>query len=170
MEYQFRPLGKVCAATGRPLEPGEDCLSALVERDGVVSRLDFSLAGWTGPPPGTIGVWRCQTPAAMEVNAARVDPELLLQLFEQLVETANPAHDRRLYVLALYLLQRRRLRLEGTRDDEDEVGGPMLELTGSRGEGPYLIRDQQLPEEEIRNAQAELNRQLSEHLLAADAA
>jgi hypothetical protein len=101
------------------------------------------------------------------VNAARIDPEVLLQFFEQLLETANPAHDRILYVLSLYLLQRRRLKLEGSRSIDDV---PHLELIGSHGEGPYLIRDQQLPEDEVRRTQAELNRQLSELGARTDAA
>lgn len=167
MEYQFRQLGKTCAGTGRPLAPGQDVISVLVERGDEVVRLDYGREAWQGPPAGTIGQWTCQIPPATEVNAARIDPEVLLQLFEQLLETANPAHDRILYVLSLYLLQRRRLKLEGSRSIDDV---PHLELIGSHGEGPYLIRDQQLPEDEVRRTQAELNRQLSELGARTDAA
>jgi hypothetical protein len=168
MDYQFKALGKHCAASGRPLVPGEECISVLVEQKGQLQRLDFSATDWTGPPDGAIGLWRCQVPHAAEVNASRVDPEILLQFFEQLVEAANPAHEQLLYVLALYLLQRRRLRLEGA--GEDEQGCQILELLGSRGEGPYQIRDQQLPEDEVKRLQSELNRQLSENWINADAA
>ncbi len=129
MEYQFRPLGKTCAGTGKPLAPGEICTSVVVERNGELIRLDYSSDGWTGPPEGMIGLWTCQVPPAAVIHASRVDPEVLLRFFEQLLETANPAHDRMLYVVALYLLQRRRLRLEGTRDLE---GVQTLELIGSR--------------------------------------
>jgi len=167
LEYQFRQLGKTCAGTGRPLAPGQDVVSILVERGGEIVRLDYARDAWPGPPKGTIGQWKCQVPPAAEVNASRIDPELLLQFFEQLLETANPAHDRLLYVLSLYLLQRRRLKLEGTRIIDDVA---CLELIGSRGEGPYVIRDQQLPEDEVRRTQGELNRHLSELGARTDAA
>jgi hypothetical protein len=48
-------------------------------------------------------------------------------------------------------------------------GSPSLELIGSRGEGPYCIRDQQLPETEVKVLQSELNRQLAENWLSTDA-
>jgi hypothetical protein len=165
VDYQIRSVGKICAGSGRPLVPGEVCVSVLVERDGVFSRLDYATDAWTGPPEGTVGVWRTETQKPVQVSTATVDPEQLLQFFEQLVETANPGHDRLRYVLALALLQRRRLKLEGAKDDED---GCFLELIGSRGEGPYLIRDQQLPQEEIRSLQAALNQQLSEQWSGAE--
>jgi hypothetical protein len=167
-EYQFRPLGKTCAGTGRALSPGERCVSALVEKNGEVQRLDYSHEAWNGPPEGTIGVWKCQVPPAASITASRVDPERLLQFFEQLLEMGNPAHDRLIYVVALYLLQRRRLRLEGAMFDDDGVS--RLNLIGSRGEGPYHIRDQQLPEAELQALHAELNRQLSEEFAAAEIA
>jgi hypothetical protein len=168
MDYQFRNLGKQCAGSGRPLEPGEECISVLAEQKGQIVRLDYSASEWKGPPEGTIGQWRSQVPHAVQVNAAKVDPEILLQFFEQMVESANPTHAKLVYVLALYLLQRRRLRLEGSGEGED--GNLTLELIGSRGEGPYRIRDQQLPEDEVRVLQSELNRQLAENWINTEAA
>jgi hypothetical protein len=159
VEYQFRPLGKTCAGTGKPLAPGELVTSVIVDRGGELVRLDYSGEGWNGPPPGTIGLWTAHAPPAAVVHASKVDPEVLLRFFEQLLETGNPAHDRMLYVVALYLLQRRRFRLEGTRIDDD---AQYLQLVGSRGEGPYQVRDQQLPEDEVKVLQSQLNQQLSE--------
>ncbi len=167
MEYQFRPLGKTCAGTGQPLAPGELCTSVVVERNGELIRLDYSNDGWTGPPDGMIGLWTAQVPPAAVIHASRVDPEILLRFFEQLLETGNPAHNRMLYVVALYLLQRRRFRLEGTRVDD---GVQYLQLIGSRGEGPFDVCDQQLPEDEVKALQAELNQQLSEQFASAQAA
>ena len=167
MEYQFRPLGKTCAGTGKPLAPGELCTSVVVERNGELIRLDFSNEGWTGPPEGMIGLWTAQVPPAAVIHASKVDPEILLRFFEQLLESGNPAHDRMLYVVALYLLQRRRFRLEGPRIDD---GVQYLQLIGSRGEGPFDVRDQQMPEEEVKALQAELNQQLSEQYAASQAA
>jgi hypothetical protein len=152
VDYVIRPLGKTCAATGRVFAPGERVVSVVVERNGIHERLDFAERDWKGPPPQSVGLWRCQAPEAAARPAA-LDPEAMLAYFEQLAEDANPGHDRLRYVLALYLLQKRRLRLDGARVDDD---GEFLQLSGSKGEGPYEIRDQQLADDEIRTLQSEL--------------
>ncbi len=153
MDYQIRPLGKSCAATGQEFAPGQRVVSVVIERDGAHERLDYSEESWTGPPDAMIGRWRCRAPEVDVKPRSALDPDAMLAYFEQLAEDANPAHDKLRYVLALFLLQKRRLRLDGSRVDDD---GEFLELSGVKGEGPYEIRDQQLSEEEIRGLQAEL--------------
>lgn len=157
MDYQLKPIGKTCARTGQDLQPGASCHSVVVERDGQFVRLDFSEAGWQGTPEGTVGEWTSVVPAAT-AKAPAIDPESLLRYFEQLCEDANPGHNQMRYVLALLLLQKRRLRLEGSRQDED--GSEYLQLIGSKSEGPFEVLDQQLDETEIVQLQASLNRQL----------
>lgn len=152
MEYHVRPLGKTCAATGAVLPPGAAVVSVLVERAGELVRLDYLAEAWTGPPEGTIGQWRCRVPPAA-TSSPSADPEALLTFFEQVLEDANPAQEPLAYVLALALLQRRRLRLEGARVED---GIQYLQLAGSRGEGPYEVRDQQLSDETIQRLQGEM--------------
>lgn len=136
------------------MEPGARIVSILVEREGELTRLDFSPEGWQGPPDGTIGQWTCHVPPAQAADARTIDPDAMLAYFEQVLEDANPAQEQIAYVLALYLLQRRRLRLEGAREDDDYQ---YLQLAGSRGEGPYEVRDQQLSDDEIKRLQAEVH-------------
>jgi hypothetical protein len=164
VEYHFRPLGKSCAATGGPLEPGTIVESVLIERQGTFERLDFSPAGRHGMPSDAFARWRCRVPAPQRQSEAPLDPDALMKYFEQLVEDANPAHDRLRYVLALILLQRRRLRLDGSRDDGEQN---CLQLSGARGEGPYEITDQQLTEAEIRDLQTEISRLMASEWKAA---
>lgn len=164
MEYHFRPLGKNCAATGGPLEPGSIVESVLIERQGNFERLDFSPSGWSGMPSEALARWRCRVPVPQRQTETPLDPDALLSYFEQLVEDANPAHDKLRYVLALFLLQRRRLRLDGSRSDDDQ---DVLELSGSRGEGPYEIADQQLAEAEIKQLQAEISQLMTSEWKAA---
>ena len=158
MDYQLKPLGKSCAATGEDLVPGTLCHCVVVERDGEQLRLDFSEHGWAGPPEGTIGHWRCAVPEPAAAKPRAVDPEELMQYFEQLCEDGNPLQETFRYVIALLLLQKRRLRLDGSRlDGETEY----LQLVGSHGEGPFEVRDQDLQPEEIETLQRELNAQLA---------
>ncbi len=158
MEFQIRLLGRTCTATDKPLAPGDLVHSVLVEQDGEQRRLDFSDEGWTGPPEGTIGHWICIVPAPQTVKTRPLDADSLLESFERMIEDANPAQEQFCYVLSLLLLQKRRLRLDGSRRDGDVE---YLQFVGSHGEGPYEVRDQQLSAEEIVMLQSALNEQLS---------
>ena len=141
MDYHVKPLGKTCAATGKPLVPGSVCHSILVERDGSLVRLDFSEEGWTGPPPNHLGYWTVDVPPAADPRKTRINPEAALR-----------------YVLALILLQLRKLKLENVRfDDDDEV----LELSGVHGEGQFEVRNYHLDDAETQKLQAELKLQLA---------
>jgi len=164
VDYQFRPLGKTCAATGAPLAPGSAVQSVLIENQGNHERLDFSDAAWTGMPDGAIARWQCHVPETQRQRETPLDPEALLNYFEQLVEDANPGHDKLRYVLALYLLQKRRLKLDGSRHEDTQE---FLQLSGSRGEGPYEIVDQQLAETEIRQLQLEIGQVVNSEWKAA---
>lgn len=155
-EYHIRPLGKTCAGSGQPLEPGTRVYSVVVERDGDMVRLDYAESAWTGPPEGALGQWQCVVPEPANPAQVVLDPEQLLSDLEQLLEDANPAREKMAYVLTLMLLQKRRLRLDGSRmDGEIEY----LQVSGSRGEGPFEVRNQQLSENEIKQLQLELQGQ-----------
>ena len=156
IDYQFRPLGKNCAATGKPLAPGERCRSVLVEKSGELVRLDYSESAWPGPPTGSLGVWTSRVPASNQPKP--IDANALMKLFEQTVEGGNLQQQRLAYVLALFLLQRRRLKLDGSRSEE---GVDYLQLTGVQGEGCFEVIDQQLSAAEIAALRAEVTRQLT---------
>ena len=158
MDYHFKPPSKTCATTGRPLTPGAVCHSVLVEKNGVLARLDYSDEGWQGPPHGHIGYWKTIVPVLHDPREHRLDPETAFRYFEQLCEEASPVSERQRYVLALLLLQQRKLRLEGTRSGDD---GDMLELSGKHGEGTYQVPNLKLPDAETQQIQAELKVQLA---------
>jgi hypothetical protein len=160
MDYRLKPLGKVCAATDAPLEPGSVVHSVLVEQEGETVRLDYCDAGWQGPPEGIIAHWRCTVPEPETQKPRPLDADALLEHFEKMLEDANPTQQQLCYVIALLLMQKRRLQLEGTRYDGEIA---YLEFIGQRGEGPFEVRDQQLTGEEI----AELQGTLARHLGAA---
>jgi hypothetical protein len=153
MDYQLKPLGKTCSQTGITFGPGDVCYSAVVEKGNEWVRLDFSAGAWTGPPQGALGYWRLIVPARDQTRRHALDPDALLRHFEQLSEDGNPARENFRYVLALLLVQRRRLRITQTRSDGD---GTVLELAGLQGEGPFEVRDQRLGESEITALQQEL--------------
>lgn len=156
MEYHFPPLGKTCSATGKPLVPGSACRSALFEINGQQVRKDFSPEGWTGPPENAIGHWATQVPE--RTGPPKLDPEQLMNYFEQLTEEASPSHDETRYLLALMLLQQRRLKLDTVRTDED---GDVLVLAGLRGEGTFEVPHLQLTDADATARQNVLRLQLA---------
>ena len=167
MEYAFKAMGRTCAATGEDLAPGTICRSALVERDGRLERLDFALAAWNTPPERTLGHWRSRVPEAVAPQARRLDADTLLQEFERLEDVGHEQVRRLRYVLALLLLQKKRLELEDCRI-EDDINH--LVLIGTKGEGPFEVRDEQLDPDEIAVIQRELVTQLAEQHVQAEAA
>lgn len=158
MDYRFKPPSKTCAGTGKPLVPGSTCHSVLIDKEGHLVRFDYSDEGWAGPPEGHVGYWKTMVPVAPDAKSQRFDPETAQRYFEQLSEEASPVHDRQRYVLALVLLQQRRLRLDNTRlDGDDEI----LELSGRHGEGSFEVRNLHLPDDETQQLQAELKAHLA---------
>jgi hypothetical protein len=149
-DYNVKPIGRTCAGTGRELVPGSLCHSVLIEKNGELQRFDYSDEGWSGPSPGFVAHWRCEVPEAVASSKKTFDADELMRQFEQLCEEASPAQDKFRYVLALLLLQRRRLKLEGTKSVDDQE---FLELNGARGEGTFLILDQQLDDAEVQKMQ-----------------
>lgn len=158
MEYAIRTIGRTCSATGVELTPGSLCRSALVERDGRFERLDYALSAWNGPPEQTIGHWRCRVSAAA-MHLRRLDTDTLMAEFERLEDVGHDQVQRLRYVLALLLLQKKRLELEDSRSEDDV---DYLILVGTKGEGPFEVRDEKLDAEEIATIQRELIAQLAE--------
>ena len=158
MEYEFRPIGKKCAGTGADLVPGSVCHSVLVEKNGDFERLDFSESGWQGAPDGAVGSWKCYVPKPAEVRKQALDSNALFAYFEQLVESANPAQENLRYILGLLLLQKRKLKLDGSRQ---EGADEYLQLSGNQGEGSYEVRDPHLSDEQMQQLQHELNAHLA---------
>jgi hypothetical protein len=154
MEYQFRPIGRKCATTGAELVPGSLCHSILIERNGELMRLDYSEAGWKGPPPEAIGVWTCQVPKPLEIRHEPLDTNALMRCFEQLSEEGNPARDGLRYILALLLVKKRRLKLDGTRAEGNE---DYLQLSGAHGEGAWEVRDPNPTDDDVQQWQRDLN-------------
>jgi hypothetical protein len=163
MDYHFRPLGKTCASTGKAFAPGSKVVSVLMEQNGGLNRFDYSLDVWPGLDEKAVGHWMMTVPDGPQQRKP-IDPEAMLRYFEQLTEDANPGFEKLRYVLALYLLQKRRMKLDGSRT-EDKTD--YLQLSGSHGEGPWEVRDQQMSQDEIVQLQAALHQQMETEWQAA---
>ena len=153
MDFNIRPISKVCAATGELLVAGSECWSVLFDEHGKTVRPDYSLAGWTGPPDAAVGYWRCEVPAETGTGPQLIDPDSLFDYFVQLCESPNTLEQDYQYVLALLLLRKRRLILDQTIEIDDR---PVMRLNGSGGEGPFDVQERELTEQQILQLQDQL--------------
>jgi hypothetical protein len=154
MDFNIRPLGKTCAATGEPLRSGQPCWSVLVERDGKLVREDYSADAWQGPPDNAIGHWSCVVPKLPGADRPQLmDTDSLFDYFQQLNESPNKIQQQYRYVLALLLLRKRKLTLEDVVDIDDR---PTMRLIGTGGEGVFEVPEEQLNESQISALQEQL--------------
>lgn len=153
MDYNVKPLGRTCSASGQPLAPGSSCYSVLVLENGDLVRVDYSSEAWSGPPENAVAHWRVDAPEAKPVQSNPLDPDSLFEYFERLSESPNELQEKMRYVLALLLVRKRRLQIDGSRQDGDDS---FLQVSGIRGEGSYEIRDPELSDAEIEELQIQL--------------
>ncbi|MDO4585531.1 MAG: hypothetical protein Q4D62_15720 [Planctomycetia bacterium] len=101
-----------CCVTQRVLEPGEAFYAAVFSENGNFVRKDYSLQAWkTCPPEDCVGYWRTTVPQKTESRRCRaMIHELLLSLWDHLRERGEQPD--KLYILSLFLVRRRMLRLE----------------------------------------------------------
>jgi hypothetical protein len=110
-EFEIQRSTRRCAATDRPLVPGEWCYSVLEVQGADVVRKDFAASAWNGPPADSFGWWKARVPEPHAKKIKLAPNEVLLELFDQLAE--QPHNEDMRYVLALLLVRRRVLRLDG---------------------------------------------------------
>lgn len=136
MDYKFHRPQPVCSRTGRGFAAGEEFFSALVRGPGGLERLDVATEAWQGPPPEAVAWWRSRQGAAAESGPALAPVEVLLDALEALGD--DPADDPLRYLLALQLVRRRALRIEGEADDAAADGAVVFSCR--RRERDYRLR------------------------------
>jgi hypothetical protein len=110
----------------------------LLLKAGKCRRIDYSQEAWSGPgEDGVVGWWKSQLHAATSHKVRMAPSDVLLEYFRQL-ESIGDQQDSR-YVLALFLIRRRVLRLEGREQLAD--GSQWLQLRCLRDDSRHRVRD-----------------------------
>ena len=133
-----------CAATGRPLRPGDEFIAALIEReDGVFERLDYAVDAWpeVERPAGMFAFWHAVRSAPDARRQPLLDASTITDLFEQLAEATEPRRLAFRFVLALILIRKRTLEHLGQRPAAGK--DPAVMLVRFRG------TDKELPPIEV---------------------
>ncbi len=165
IDYDVQRCSRRCCATERELKDGESCFSVLVAEGGAVVRRDYSAEAWQGPPENAIGWWKT---TIVDPNAGRphwAPNDVMLNYFERLLgdpaaENRPAAEDAR-YVLALLLVRRRVLRVEG--HEQDATGRPTLLLYCARNEAQYRVAEVMPSPERAAAIQQQLSDLLQTH-------
>jgi len=164
LDFEIQRSTRRCAATERPLEPGEVCYSVLEVCGGDVVRKDYAASAWSGPPAEAFGWWKSRVPEPNVKKIKLAPNEVLLELFDQLAE--RPEREDTRYVLALLLVRRRVLRLDGpaTRAEEPSSTEDVQTMTVlcPLREATYEVAVVMPSDERIE----EIQRQLSELLVS----
>jgi hypothetical protein len=109
-DFSIGRCSRRCAVSGKPLEPGEWYISAVIGDGDDVVRKDISAAHWNEPPENTIGWWRSRMPTAQTKKLRPAPNGVLLDTLTELLD--RPGKESLAYLLALLLCRRRVLQDE----------------------------------------------------------
>lgn len=126
-DYKVGRCSRQCYAEKRPLKEGEWYYSVLIEAENELERRDYSAGAWQSPPDGTVGYWKCRMPLAGKTKVVLAPREVLIDLLRQMESDPDQAKTR--YLLALMLLRRRYLKLDGTDVESSEESDSTKETT-----------------------------------------
>lgn len=152
LDFEVQRCTRHCAATDRPLEPGEAFYSVLISDGPEITRRDYSEGAWNGPPPGALGWWKSQMPGSDRHKPRLAPNQILLELFLKWQDDASKTGIR--YVLTLLMIRRRVLRLEATEPAED--GTAEMVLFCPRLDETFRVRVAEPTAERVAQIQAEL--------------
>jgi hypothetical protein len=159
IDYDIQRCTRRCAATDRELQIGEVCYSVIVPEGAAIVRRDYSAEGWGEPPASAIGWWKSTVADPHAGRPHWAPSDVMLNYFERL-QNDPTAEDAR-YVMALLLVQRRVLRLEGR--ERDAAGRETLVLACSRNESEYRVPEVYPTPERAAAIQQQLSELLQTH-------
>jgi hypothetical protein len=137
MDYTFHRPQPVCRRTGRGFAVGETFFSALVRGESGLERVDVAAEAWDGPPPNTVAWWQARQSVAADTGPTLAPVEVLLDALEALDD--DPAEAVLRYLLALQLVRRRALRIEGDTADADAADRAIV-FSCRRRDRDYRLR------------------------------
>ena len=133
-----------CCVTGRDLHPGERFYGVLVETPQGMSRQDYAADAWPGPPEKALGFWTGTVPANQVPRKRPLDDAVIREHFLR-PETSDNFR----YVLALLLLRRKQLKIEGS-------SSGLLRLLDPKTGDKFELVDPPLAGEELAAVQTEV--------------
>src|SRR5262249_6488576 len=116
-DFQIQASSRRCCVSGRELQSGETFYSVLIEQVGKLVRQDYSPEAWKGPPPGAFSFWRARVNPPESKSRPPIDDEVLLDFFVRLEGQTEAGKVRFRYIVALWLMRRKRLKFDEARQE-----------------------------------------------------
>ena len=170
-EYNISKTARECCSCQEPLAPGQPIVATICESAEEFERKDYcpdcweagrAAAGGQGGQDGRaaepIAVWRTRVPTPKQKKRLFVDDELLVNFFERLDGTEEPARIHFRFVLALVLMRKKLLVYDRSDKDADGTEVWTMHLKGDRQ--VHKVVNPQMDEDKI----AEVSGKLSEIL------
>lgn len=118
--YELGRFSGECAQSHQPILPHQEFVAALIDaidEEGrpILRRLDFAAQAWDAGvrPDGLVCFWRSAAPEPGEKRQMFVDDETLLEMVQRMEEEVDPRRRAFRWILALVLLRRKVLKLDG---------------------------------------------------------
>ena len=153
--FDFKKSNRKCSVTGRDFETGEEYISALLQSEGEMLRVDFGADQWGEPPETCLGWWKSRVPDLDKGRVYWAPRNVLLAYFEHIVE--QPGNEDIQYVMGLLLVRKRILRLIDSLQDET---GQWIVLNDASQKKNYELTVPDLTAEQLSAIQAELEQKL----------
>lgn len=158
MEWNISKGASRCQSCERAFLEEENFYSTLCLESASFLRRDFCLECWKGQTPeGFFSFWKTRIPKKEEPRQRIVDNAVVLNFFLRLQEVTEPWAKNMRYVLGLFLLRKKLLKLKGQGKDEQ---GTFMGLYNSEEDKTYKIHNADLTEEEIERINNEVLRLL----------
>jgi hypothetical protein len=132
-----------------------------------MQRKDYSLEAWEGPPEGSFCYWRARVPVKEKKSGQIViDQNVLVHLFRQLEDEESEMKQQFRFVLALLLMRKRRLKLDGTLREE---GKEYWKMRLTDDQSVHKVLNPELKNEQVDRLSAQLTAILSGEVEAIEA-
>ena len=152
LEFHIKKATRLCHQTGERLAPGEPFYSVLITEEHEIVRQDFSTAAWDGAPEDALAWWKSDMPDEEGTKVNLAPDEVVLRYFEQLM-ASNEQPDMT-FVLALLMIRKRIMRLEGS--EQDDQGNELMVVSCSKNEQEYKVPTTSPDADEIEEIQAQI--------------
>jgi hypothetical protein len=156
-DYQIEANSRRCATTGKELQPGERCFTALFDQAGHLVRRDYCHEAWQGPPADSFSFWSGRVPPADDHGRPRIDDDALMECFLRLQGQTQSDRVKFRYVVTLLLMRRRRVKWQRTRPGHDSE---VMVVKCSKTADVHEVVNPRMTDEDIESVQQEVVRVL----------
>ena len=151
-QFEFKKSNRRCSVSQREFESGEEFVSALIEVEEKIERVDFALDAWDSATETYVGWWKSRMP---DLNSGKVywaPNQVLLSYFVHVYEQAHVNPDVT-YVVAILMVQKRILQMI---ENDESTDPPTLVVHHRKTKTDFRIPTVELSGQRVNEIQEQL--------------